>query len=366
MIQPWFSALGHPAQSLLNTVTCLAQGATLDCLVAIAPDFPVGAEIVERLGRHSKVFTYSVSSSSIREGTIRSFRALREVVAERGHYDRFFFLDAHLVLLAALWPVFARSFASCRLRCIYLTGPERVLGSSIAAWLVRRFLERREVGVFLRTEELTDAWRRAFLMVPAERIRYLPSLEIPDADPRPAPASPTARLRFGVLGQIRRGKGLEWLVPLFKGDAALGQLTVVGAFNSADERAALQVLRDFEGFHERFLSEQELLAQAVQQDYLLMLYDAWDPRMESAVLYLAARAHRPVVAYGDGWCGRMIRTFGCGVLAPKAVGDATGLLHSLPRPGTLEYDRLLAGMRDFRDAHSCQALRPKFLEALLA
>lgn len=85
-----------------------------------------------------------------------------------------------------------------------------------------------------------------------------------------------------------------------------------------------------------------------EQDYLLILYDLWDKRIESAVLYFAARANRPVVVYGDSWSGRMVREFGCGVVAPVGHGETVDLLRRIPCPGSAEYARLFKGMAEFR------------------
>jgi hypothetical protein len=173
-------------------------------------------------------------------------------------------------------------------------------------------------------------------------------------------------MHFGVLGQMRRGKGLEILIPLFQQDQQIGELTVAGSFNSETERQALELLSGFRGYEDRFLNEDDLLQLAAQQDYLLMLYDVWDGRMESAVLYLAARANRPVITYADGWSGRMVRQYGCGIVTTKSEKNIRQLLMNAPRPGTLEYQKLLDGVAAFREAHSPRILVPRFLEAFMA
>jgi hypothetical protein len=67
----------------------------------------------------------------------------------------------------------------------------------------------------------------------------------------------------------------------------------------------LSALLDFEGFLEKYLSEEDLIHIASEQDYLFMLYDNWDHRMEGAVMFLAARVNKPVIVYKkirvDAW-----------------------------------------------------------------
>jgi hypothetical protein len=172
-------------------------------------------------------------------------------------------------------------------------------------------------------------------------------------------------LRFIVAGQIRIGKGLERLVPLFVSRPDLGALTVVGAFASAADRAALPMLTDFPGLREGFIEEHALLRTVGDHDYVLILYEDWDSRMEAATLFLAARVGRPVVCSDTGWCGRMVRTFGCGVTVASHPGfDPADALAALPRPGTADYEALVDGCARFREAHAPERLRPVFLEKL--
>jgi glycosyltransferase involved in cell wall biosynthesis len=280
-------------------------------------------------------------------------------------FNRIFFFDVHMALLAGSWCFFSPFLRPQRLSMIYLMGPERIKRSKLVAWLTIRLLQRKNVILYLRTEELVDAWHQTFPTVPAANIRYLPSLELPDiSEPLTKPADNEV-LKFGILGQIRQGKGLEWLVPLFLQDAELGKLSVAGAFNNGAEAKILGFLNDFDGFKNGFLSDEEMLAIARQQHYLLMLYDNWDARMESAVLYLAARANRPVIAYGKGWCGRQIRQYQNGLIAPENQAEIAEFVKAVPKPGSQGYDDLLAGVARFRRAHSPEALRERYLNELM-
>ncbi len=248
---------------------------------------------------------------------------------------------------------------------VYLMGPERVLRSKIAAWLVKHFIKRNNVTLYLRTEELVKAWSDSFPSDSESHIRHIPSLEMPDGEKIPEAPAPAGYLKFAVIGQVRRGKGLDWLIPMFQKNPQLGKLTIAGAFGSADDRKALPSLNDFDGFLDKYLTEDEMLQQAIGQDYLLMLYDDWDARMESAVLYLAARANRPVIAFNRGWCGRQIQQFGNGLLAPENHAEITEFIKSAPRPGSQAYEALLAGVESFRKAHSAKALRERYLLELM-
>ena len=134
-----------------------------------------------------------------------------------------------------------------------------------------------------------------------------------------------------------------------------------GSFASPAERDGLRLLHSFPGFEERYFEDAELLGLTAAQDYIVVLYDHWDKRMESAVLYLAMRANRPILAYSEGWCERMIQEFGCGVSVARAGLDLGAFLSALPLPGSAGYAALLGGVARFRDAHRAEALLPRFV-----
>jgi hypothetical protein len=218
--------------------------------------------------------------------------------------------------------------------------------------------------LYLRTEELAQAWRAAFPAV-ANRIETVPTLEIPDERDVALVVRANGALRLGVIGQVRPGKGLEWLVPLFRSQPGLGSLRIAGAFTNPVHRARLSVVAGYPGFEDRFMTEEQMLAVAAEQDYLIALYDQWDPRMEVATFFLAARVGRPVVVYDEGWAGRMVRTFGCGVAAPGDPRPGEKFFSTLPRSGTPAYEALLHGMARFRRAHGGPESAARFLAKLV-
>jgi glycosyltransferase involved in cell wall biosynthesis len=363
IVQPWFSAFGHPAQSLINLANIIGnQKGIIYLISAMSGNEPV-EKARSKLKFLGNAVDYSVKTPSIREGTLKALRSLRKLFATNSTINRVFFLDAHLVLLAALWSFYAQKKIK-RLGVVYLMGPERVTRYGVVKHLIGRFLKRKEVVLFLRTEELVADWKIAF---PEASIKCLPPLEMPfDQELAVEEHLPSTTIRLGVLGQIRTGKSLEWLVPLFKGNPSLGKLTVAGAFSQPEERKRLAVLEKFEGFQDKFLSEEELLILASRQDYLLMLYDNWDHRMEGAVMFLAARVNRPVIVYDKGWCGRMVKTYGNGLFAPQDNKHFTTFVKSLPQYGSDEYQKLLEGVNAFRQAHSGNSMRIAFLDAIKA
>ncbi len=366
IIQPWFTAVGHPAQSLINTARALRKTKGLRYLVSREADHPILQ--LGTLQQITEVESFKVRSPSLREGTLQALFKLYSQARKGQRANHIFFFDAHLVLLAACWSIFNLSLKPRRISLIYLMGPERVTRSRTATWLVKRFLARQEVVLYVRTEELVAAWHEAFPMINDSHIRHMPSLELTEDYSANAPPAATSQLKFGIIGQIRHGKGLDWLVPMFQADPTLGKLAVAGSFNNAKDADALAFLNSFDGYRNEYMSDETMLIIAREQHYLLMLYDIWDARMESAVLYLAARAGRPVIAYDEGWCGRQVSKYGNGMLVNSKqtdIASVESLIKSLPRPGSEEYASLLEGVVRFRNAHSVENLREKYLQELV-
>ena len=364
IVQPWFGAPGHPAQSLINTARAIGRSEAISYLVACdRGDDPRLTALRTVAG---SVATFQSHGSSIRRGTWRALRSLSARKAGEPKTRRVLFFDGHLALIALLWPLLRRRIGLDWFGVLYLGGPERIAGNPILRWRMRRFLAYPEVRLFLRTDELANAWRDRFPQHREGAIAVLPSLEIPDPVEVPAaPAKPDGPLRLGVVGQIRKGKGLEWLVPEFLRQPAVGTLTVAGDFGDDRARRQFGFLLAYPYYRGGFLSEQELLEVARSQDYLLLLYDEWDDRMEAATLYLAARVVRPVICYQGGWLERMVRLYGCGVVLRSDRKAVLASLAALPRRGDQGYADLQRGAMRLREEHSASALRGRHLQALL-
>lgn len=362
IVQPWFTAIGHPAQSLLNTASVLGVDDQISYLISREGGDNLFTGLVEQLGQYGRVETFSVPSSSIRTCTLLSLLALLRLRSDK-KFESILFLDAHLVLLAFFWRWVAWLLRAEELSVIYLMGPEKISSHWLARKAICSFLSRPDTKLLLRTEELAEAWRSAFPATVKNKIDVLPSLELVSIASTPDSPPPANKLEFGILGQIRPGKSIERLVPLFTQSPDIGRLTVAGTFINQQHEEILAVLRSYPNFINRYLKEEELVMLAGKQHYLLMLYDNWDERMEAATLYLAGRVGRPVIVRGGGWCGRMVKTYSCGVLCER--GDETAdFFRSLPCPGEDEYTALLAGMARFREEHSGAAWRQAFLDKI--
>ena len=72
IVQPWFTAKGHPAQSLMNTASVIGFNDGVSYLVSRQLFSGCFLEIEEKISKYGKIETFSVLNSSIRNNTILS------------------------------------------------------------------------------------------------------------------------------------------------------------------------------------------------------------------------------------------------------------------------------------------------------
>ena len=111
VVQPWFSAVGHPAQSLINTAKNIGKCYEVLYLISITLNSRLANIAKKELQHLGSVVAYPVKTDSVREGTLKAFLSIKRLLDTNLSIDRIFFLDAHLVLLAVI-----RSYCHRRLR----------------------------------------------------------------------------------------------------------------------------------------------------------------------------------------------------------------------------------------------------------
>lgn len=363
IVQPWFTAFGHPAQSTLNTARTLGGRSDIHYLVEDPCGEPPFEQMANEIESYCPVDRFRTRRGSLPKRTLWAMLALARRGKRSG--ESVFFLDASLLVVAATWPLLKmirRSYQSILM--ISLQGPEQVTSSRMRRYVVGRFLSRNDAFLYLRTEELADSWRLAYKDLPATSIDTLPSLEIPDVPSAHVRAPRFGRTHFGIVGQIRPGKSIDWLVPFFQEHPAAGDLHIVGEFSSADNGDLRSLLLSYPLFTNRFLPEKEMIALSESFDYLLVFYDNWDARMEAATLFIAARSGVPVLVYDEGWCGRIVRQFGCGIAVPRVPRPDASLFSRLPSRDSVEYKRMVCGIFRFKEEVSGPRSRAAFLKKM--
>jgi glycosyltransferase involved in cell wall biosynthesis len=227
-----------------------------------------------------------------------------------------FFLDAILYFLCLAIKLF--KIRPDRLNVLCMIGPDffqrNTLDKIFKFTLVKEILKYDFFYLFLRTQELANSWKEE-LPEFACKINYLPSLELNDIEissvennnhKKPQAAKPIV---FLVSGQIRPEKSIEQLVRIFAGNNFPAQLRIVGSIIDTKLKEFLNQYTSHDNIYikDHFLNEQEMFAELHNSSYNVMLYDPWDERMESAMLFMSLKYQIPVVCYDSGWLGNHVK-----------------------------------------------------------
>lgn len=364
VVQPYFTHSGHHGQAVLSMARVLNGMPGIKYLLLVTANNAVFDSMIAAVRACADVVCLSFPDKWPRlkaiYATLRSFA----LVWKNRKTECVVFLDSHLLAMAALFPLIPDQFLPRKVLVYYLGGPEQLCRYGVTERLIRKFLGRPPVKLVLRTDELAEAWDKAFHGRLSEKFVVMPHTEsfVPDAPPARRASRPPCKRKLGVLGQIRKGKCLEWLVPAFTSSPDFGELHIAGSFANERSRREFSFLLEYPRFWEGFLEESRLYQLAGEMDYLVLLYDQWDSRMEAGSLFVAAKVNTPVIVFDVGWLGRMNREFGVGVSVPRECSARLACLGNLPAPGSSEYGRMIEGLARFRAAYSDLSFRAKFME----
>jgi hypothetical protein len=91
IVQPWFAAVGHPAQSLINLAKTMGNQNQVIYLISVMSGNASVEEARSKLKVLGNVVDCSVKTPSIREGTLKTLRYLKKLLASEASLDRVFF-----------------------------------------------------------------------------------------------------------------------------------------------------------------------------------------------------------------------------------------------------------------------------------
>ena len=77
IVQPWFSAVGHPAQSLINTAKIIGARSDIAYLISSSTDYGSYKIAKDKLQELGKVVEYPVKTDSVREGTVKALLSIK-------------------------------------------------------------------------------------------------------------------------------------------------------------------------------------------------------------------------------------------------------------------------------------------------
>jgi glycosyltransferase involved in cell wall biosynthesis len=351
LIQPWFYSPGHPATSLVRTYRAIRSFLPVKTIVYL----PQNGNLSEHLKNCSaECHSIEISCSNWLEkslGTLASGTWASVAYLARSNQninlENLFFLDANLYILglAILW----FRIRPQRLNVLCMVGPEffqrNQIDKIVKFTLVKKLFQYPFFFLFLRTPELAISWQKEFPDF-TDRIDYLPSLELNDIESTSIALTSDRKFSssphpvFLVSGQIRPEKSIERLATIFAEEKFFAQLRIAGAIIDSQITEHLDRYQAHPNISviDRFLNESEIAEEFERADYNVMLYDPWDDRMESAMLFMSLRYRLPVICYDTGWLGNQVEEQGLGwVLSKSKKENLKDFLQTVPRPNSSQY-----------------------------
>lgn len=346
LVQPWFSAQGHPAQSLLNLARIVPR-ARLSCLLVSRFD-PAGpfAGMAARLNEIGPLKTIAASGTDLRKNTLRAGLRLLQLSFRtefRGCRPIFVDCDIFAFLLLGLLGFWVRLAPPA---AIILHGPDRWLRYRFWGPRMKSLLGRYRGTIFLRSAPHLAAWQN---YCPQGRFALLPPVEGAGTEQGGTmPAAPAdGPLMIGMIGQIRPGKNIPALLRLSDQAPEILKVNIRGPLSEQDMPEIMAALQGRRDVRIGYMSEDEMLETAAQQHFLACLFErSWDLNSESATFWLAIKVLRPVLCFEEGWVADMVRRSGGGILI--APDDLPALASKLPRAGTPAYQALQDALLRFR------------------
>lgn len=354
LVQPWFTAPGHPAQSTLNFVRVIpAESIT----AVIFPRTDAGTafdEIAQNIASIVTTTRFQSFGSHLRINTALAALAASKFRRDfRIHDSRPLFIDADLFTLCLLYRL--GLFGSSRVYVVQLAGPESSVAHPVKRAVTIAALRFGRLRILLRTPELVTAWRHTF---PAfqECFQLLPAIESV-LSPLPEAETPSgSAVHIGVIGQIRVGKAIPTLLAVAHSMPDKMVISVHGPLYPRQSESFIELMRRSQNVHVGFLSERDMLRVALQNDYISCLaeQDLWDTRMESASFWLAIKVGKPVLSFDEGWIGEMVRTTGCGVTVHRDRLQQD--LCEIPGRASENYKKLRSNVRSLQKTRIPEAL----------
>jgi glycosyltransferase involved in cell wall biosynthesis len=351
IVQPWFVDPGHPAQSLVRTYRSTATRIKILSLVYIPTHYTLPKHLQEYIQECQSAIAscpriFQSLFGTLIVGTFVIVNTIHEFSKKTDDLS-VFFLDANFYILALALKI--NKLKVSRINTLCMVGPEffqrNYLDKNIKWPLVLSLFDNPYFHLFLRTEDLANSWK-AILPKFADRIDFLPSLEL-HSERQEEYKLKHGEKTFLVAGQIREQKFIKPLVTIFSQISSPGHLRIAGKFTQINLKSFVETyVQKNISVVDQFLTEIEMIYEFSKAHYNLMLYDPWDDRMESSMLFVSVKCCVPIVAFEGGWLGNRVIEEGIGWTIPRSrINDIGEFLQSLPPEESEKYQNVVNNIK---------------------
>lgn len=343
-IQPYYFYGGHFFQSFNNLIKNIGNKKNYEFLVSINKNLKEKVFFSDyiKVKKNNKIKSFESPKNSLSNQNI--FKALTNVFIMRKKFDVFFFYDFHMFYLSYFFLLFQPLFKKKKIIIYVFFGPEFLDKFFFKLVFFKLFLKTNRVEIFCRTNELKNSWQKRLYNF-KNNIKYFQSLDYPSIDFKKVPKK--GKLKFGCVGQIRRGKSLQFLNSFFKDNKDL-KFSVIGGYPNQKTKKDFGFLDSSFIKKKDFLEFRELIKECRSLDYILLLYDNFfDKRMEVSTFFLASSLRIPVICFKkNNWLFKRVKKFKCGYII-----DNLDQFKNFPKRGTRKYKGYLTGLRKFSELY---------------
>lgn len=347
-IQPFYFFYGHYYGLFNNLVDNLCKIKDLDFLVSVNEkiknsDFLIGLKDIQK---KAQVLTFKSAKKSDSKRNI--IKAFFKIIKLKKNYDIFFFYDSDIPIISILYFIFWPLFYKKKIILYVFYGPEKFNKSIIKRLFIKFFLKFKNNKIFTRTKYLSSSWQKYFLN--NRNIFCLECCDYPNVIIRKNKKK--GKLKFGVVGQIRFGKSIEFLSDFFIKNKTQGSFYLIGNFPKDKLKKKFEFINKKNFFKENFDSPKNNSNKILSLDYICLMYDDFfDHRQDISTLYLAAKIRSPIICFNKkGWLLNKVKKYNCGLIL-NSVED----FKDLPKRNSLRYKKFINGLVKFDQSETGQA-----------
>ena len=339
-IQPYYFSGGHPFQSFNNLILNLFTYKNFDFLVSLNKYINEKSFLSDfkAINKKKKIFTFNSSSKT--SSNFNVYKAFLKTFFMRNKYDVFFYYDVNFNIISFLYVIFNFFFKKKIIVIYALFGPEKIFQSKIRLFFFKLFINLKNTKVITRTSELEKSWKKSFYNK-KHKISYIPPLDFPNTLNKKKIKK--GKLNFGLVGQIRHGKSIEFLNTFFLKNISKYNFSIIGGYANRQAKENFKFLDPkFLISKKDFLTFNEIRLAASKLDYIILLYDDFfDKRNEVSTLYFAAKLKLPIICFkNNGWLYTQLKKFECGY-SIKSIDDFS----NFPKRNSKKYRSYLLGLK---------------------
>ena len=313
-IQPYYFYGGHYYECFNHLIKKLYKFDYYDFLVS-TNKYNKKLEIdFENIKKIKEIKTFNSSKNGV--SVINIIKSFFKILYLKKKYSVFFYYDGDVTIFSIFYFFFYYFLKDNKI--IFYSAYD---GSTLKKIKLKKikflflcfFLNTGNNQIFLRTTVHRDNWRKIFPKC-KNNINVIKSIDYPEITATKITKS--KKLTFGVVGQIRFGKSLEFLNEFFNKNTQY-DFKIIGSFASKKSK------KNFEFINKKYLVGQtdflpfnDMITETRKLDYILLLYDEYiNLDNEVSIFYIAAKLRIPIIFLKkQNFLSNIFHKYKCGIM----------------------------------------------------